>query len=107
MPKDQNDTASMVSSRSNDVAVKVNAAYYQSRPAIPGNLYSGPDNTRHHRVKRLDDYYVGNGGTTMERTSQIDYITRGPSASAFHRPRHERIGEVGWPVKFYNTCRGL
>lgn len=44
MPKDQNDTASMVSSRSNDVAVKVNAAYYQSRPAIPGNLYSGEYN---------------------------------------------------------------
>lgn len=67
----------------------------------------GPDNIRNHRVKRLDDRFVGEGDMTPERTSQIDYITRGPSSAAFHKRRHERIGEIGWTVNFYKTCRGL
>lgn len=74
---------------------------------IQWEYVAGPDNMRHQRVRRLDEYYIGGGATTKERTSQIDYITRGPSFSSFHRPRHERIGEIGWTVNFYNICKGL
>ena len=58
---------------------------------------AGPDNLRHHRVKVVDDaQFVGRGEQSLERTSAIDYLFRGPKNAPFPKAKNGRIGEIGY-----------
>ena len=62
-----------------------------------GSFVTGPDGTRHHRLKVFSDWQVtGTGEASPEKTLSCTYLSRAPQSDPFPSPRGSLIGEIGW-----------
>ncbi|XP_039258360.1 protein SPMIP2-like [Styela clava] len=67
-------------------------------------LFTGPDGIRNQWVSVAADHnrYVGIGTMSPEGTSDLDYLYRpSPRDSPALRPKHRRVGEIGWGIPGY------
>lgn len=65
-----------------------------------GTIYTGPDGQRPYRMAvKADFMFTGEGDRSMEDTSGVSYLFRGPRDAPFPKAKAACIGEIGWSAK--------
>ena len=71
-------------------------------------IFSGPDGTKPFSRYRLrDPHFVGHAVYSIEGSSDIEYMWRGPRWSSNFPGKSGWVGAIGWKTWSYNDWRKL